>query len=234
MMTSRRMFGCAAAMVCVVALGGFRPMAADDKKAEAPPTADDKYGKMAEQLAAAETLIEFGKSHNSPLALLAAAEVIYQVEIKEGFKDVPTVEGGKVLPYEPKEKVESLIKDAKAMKGSKAVEEATKSLESKLLEGARGTPQGGTKATVRLDKNGTASVTRQFIKNQVGKIWITRDSYNPNVPLSYKLTDSKGNVIPHVVGASNQFAFIPTADGPYKLEITNNNPYDTDAVVTTN
>jgi hypothetical protein len=225
-------------MVCIVALGGYRPMVADDKKADAPPTTSDKYGKMLDQLAAAETLIEFGKSHNSPLALLAAADVIYQVEIVEGgFKDAPTVEGGKVMPYDPEEmkgKLTGLIKAARAMKGSKAVEEAAKSLEGKVLEGGRGTPQGGTSATVRLDKNGTAKVTRQFIAKQVGKIWITRDSYNPNVPLKYTLTDSSGNVVPHVVGAANQFAFIPTVDGPYKLVITNNNPYDTDAVVSTN
>lgn len=221
-----------AALLIAIAL----PASAADKPKSGtnrqPPEAEQKQPKSASaaavsQLGLAYSLAQYGREKKSPLALLAAAEILERVPA-ETMKDKPKSEAGPAAGADaakkkerPDETAESLIEEAEELADDdEEVLELAERLEKQLGEKPRGAVGGAKRGVTRVNALATDVYTISFRAGEAAVIVISGDG---DTDLDLYVYDELSNLIAADDDGSDDciVRFTPKWTGPFTVRVKN-------------
>jgi hypothetical protein len=219
----------------VLAVGVALPLwAADDDKTGNNRTAPDAEQKAqknpsAEAVAAlgmAHQLAQFGRQHKSPLALLAAAEVIASIptgklDAKPKSQADGKAEGAQKKADRPEETAVSLVAEARKLGGSdEQVQALAAKVSEKLAEKSRGAVGGPKRAVTSVQALTTDVYNIPFRGGEVAAIVVSGDG---DTDLDLYVYDENGNLIAGDDSYSDDCGvrWIPKWTGPFTIHVRN-------------
>jgi hypothetical protein len=222
-------------VMVVLAFGVATPgWAADDAKKGDNRTAPDAEQKAQKnpsseavaQLAAAHALAQYGRTHKSPLALLAAAEVIASIPTSKLDQKPKSEADGKSSGAQkkadrPDETAAALVAEAKHLAGQdKQVLALAAKISEKLNEASRGAVKGPQRADTSVNALTTDVFNIAFRGGEVAAVGVSGDG---DTDLDLYVYDENGNLIASDDDYSDDclVRWIPKWTGPFSIRVRN-------------
>jgi len=257
----KRLLVLAVPLATALCFGMSRPGSAEDESKQGPNTSDkgdvkqNAQGETADddvsRIALAHTLVDYGRAHHWPAALITAAEILGQIKTTplnvqpqkerqpDGAAPAPERTRGLASSLEAK----ALLDEARKMASddphvTALAEEAARRIDrsegqSSSGERTRGAPGGPKVGHDTIDPYGIDTYSITLLGDEYAKIEVYGDH---STDLDLYLIDENGNQVAKDEGPTDHCMVdgVPKWTGPFKVRILNRGGSSNSYVVTTN